>query len=468
MVKGTFKKATFFQLAFMIYGAVCAGAFGLEDMISSAGPGIAIITLIIVPFLFSIPVSFAVGELTTMLPIEGGQYRWSRMAFGDFWGFQAGWWAWMTGVVTNGIFAVLFANYVEYWLPAIKDYNLAALLPNGSAGIQHSALIQNLFSKMSVHWLICLGLIWFMHVLNLRGIQVVGNTAILLSIILLIPFAIMLGLGVAKWQHNPFSPLLAPEKNLLSGFGSALMIAIWLYSGYDKLSAAAEEVENPQKIFPPALFFAATLSMLSYVLPTVAGLAALGNWQEWAGAYFSTAAAQLGGAWLGHAMTFGALCSNALLLNVTMLAASRYPLTLAEDGFLPKFLTKIHLNYGTPTQSLLWGSMTYSVLALFDFTQLAIIYSWFLMSSYILLFANVWMMRRTHAQMPRPFKIPFGKIGLFLAMLPTCVIALVAIGSTVFEDGEFSRRQFLIGTLTLLSGPVVYGMVRVLKSKSDR
>jgi amino acid transporter len=453
------KKATFFQLAFMIYGAVCAGAFGLEDMISSAGPGIAILTLLIVPFLFSVPVSFAVGELTAMLPVEGGQYRWARQAFGDFWGFQAGWWAWMTGVVTNGIFAVLFANYVEYWLPTIRDYHLAALLQNWPL----PDLLKNLFAKVSVHWLICLSLIWFMHVLNLRGIQVVGNTAILLSIILLVPFAIMIVLGVASWQHNPFSPFHAPGKNFVSGFGSALVIAIWLYSGYDKLSAAAEEVENPQRLFPPALFFAVTLAMLSYVLPTVAGLATLGNWQEWAGAYFSPAATLIGGAWLGHAMTFGALCSNALLLNVTMLAASRYPLTLAEDGFLPRFLSKPHPKYGTPAQSLFWGSITYSVLALFDFTQLTIIYSWFLMSSYILLYANVWMMRRTHAEMPRPFKIPFGQAGLFLAMLPTCVIALVAMGSTVFVDGEFSRRQLIIGALTLLSGPVVYGVVRLLK-----
>jgi amino acid transporter len=435
----TTKKANFLQLAFMIYGAVCAGAFGLEDMISSAGPGIALITLMIMPFLFSIPISLAVGELTTMFPVEGGNYRWSRMAFGDFWGFQAGWWAWMTGVVTNGLFAVLFADYLQHWIPDLTGLK---------------------------HWLVCLGLIWLMHYLNMRGIQVVGTTAILLSIILLMPFVIMLVLGIAQWQHNPFSPIVAPGKNLVSGFGSALVLAIWLYSGYDKLSAAAEEVENPQRTFPPALFFAATLSMLSYVLPTLAGLAAKGNWQAWSGAYFSSIAAQIGGSWLGDAMTFGALCSNALLLNVTMLAASRYPLTLAEDGFLPRFLRKQHPQFGTPTQSLLWGSITYSLLSLFDFTQLIIIYSWFQMSSNILLYANVWAMRRSHAETPRPFKIPFGKSGLLLAMLPTCIMALVAIVSTVFEDGEFSRQQLMIGMLALLSGPVIYGMVILLKRQA--
>ncbi len=431
------KKANFLQLAFMIYGAACAGAFGLEDMISGAGPGIALITLVVMPFLFSIPISFAVAELTTMMPVEGGQYRWSRMAFGDFWGFQAGWWAWMTGVVTNGSFTVLFANYLQNWLP-------------GLTGVYH--------------WLACLGLIWSMHYLNVRGIQVVGNTAIALSIVLLIPFVIMLALGIAQWQHNPFSPLLAPDKNLITGFGSALVLAIWLYSGYDKLSAAAEEVENPQRIFPPALMFAATLAMLSYVLPTLSGLAALGNWQEWAGAYFSSAAKQMGGAWLGNFMTFGALCSNALLLNVTMLAASRYPLTLAEDGFFPKFLTHLHPRFGTPTFSLLVGSLTYSVLTLFDFTQLIIIYCWFQMSSNILIYANVWAMRRKHPEMKRPFQIPFGMPGMFLAMLPTGVIAFVAMGSTVFQDGIFNSKQFLIGGLALLSGPVGYAVVKIVKS----
>lgn len=82
------------------------------------------------------------------------------------------------------------------------------------------------------------------------------------------------------------------------------------------------------------------------------------------------------------------------------------------------------------------------------------------MSSYILLYANVWRMRRTHAEMPRPFKIPFGKPGLFLAMLPTCLIALIAMSNAVFVEGKFDRGQLLIGALALLSGPVVYGVVR--------
>lgn len=436
---GSIKKASFLQLAFMIYGAACAGAFGLEDMISDAGPGVALITLALMPFLFSVPVSFATAELTTAFPVEGGNYRWSRMALGDFWGFQAGWWAWMTGVVTNSLFAVLFANYLKYWWPEMSALQ---------------------------HWLSAVTLIWLLNYLNVRGIEVVGRSAILLSIILLIPFAIMLVIGIANWQHNPFSPFVVPGKTAVAGFGSAIVLAIWLYSGYDKLSAATEEVENPQHNFPPALFLAATMAMLSYLLPTLAGLAAQGDWEKWSGAYFSTIAGDMGGPWLGHAMTIGALCSNALLLNVTMLSTSRLPFTIAQDGFLPRFLANRHLRFGTPTPALFWCSITYSLLSLFDFTQLTIIYAWFQMSSYILLYINVWVMRRTHAETPRPFKIPFGKPGLFLAMFPTCFFALVAIASTVYEDSQFIWKQVLIGALALLSGPIVYLIVTLLKKQT--
>ena len=54
----------------------------------------ALVFLAFVPFFWSIPISFASAELNSLLPVQGGFYRWSRAAFGDFWGFQCGWWNW--------------------------------------------------------------------------------------------------------------------------------------------------------------------------------------------------------------------------------------------------------------------------------------------------------------------------------------------------------------------------------------
>lgn len=58
-------------------------------------------------------------------------------------------------------------------------------------------------------------------------------------------------------------------------------------------------------------------------------------------------------------MTLGGLISNALLLSVTMLAVSRIPLVVAQDGYLPGFLRRHHPVFGTPSQSLLVGSVAY-------------------------------------------------------------------------------------------------------------
>lgn len=423
------RKATLLQLTFMIYGAACAGAFGLEDMISSAGPGAALVTLIVMPFIFSVPMAYAVGELTAAFPIQGGNYRWSRMAFGDFWGFQAGWWAWMSGVVVNSMFAVLFADYLQRWIPGM-----------GGLG----------------HWLAAVFLIWSMFGLNVKGVCVVGNASVALSLILLAPFVVLIALGVAHWGRNPFVPFTAPPKSLLAGFGSAAALGIWLYSGFDKLSTAAEEVEDPQRSFPVALFLAATLTMLSYVLPPLAALAADGDWKAWSGAYFPTAAERLGGPWLGATMLFGALCSNALLLNVTMLSASRVLQCMAEDDFIPKPFARLHPEYGTPALALTVGSVVYSLFALFNFTQLAIIYAWFQMGSYILLYVNVWELRRSRPDAPRPFKVPFGEPGLWASLGLTSSLALLAIVSSLFKDGSFSGPQATIGVLALLSGPAAY------------
>ena len=75
--------------------AYCAGGpFALESMISTSGPGLGLTFLLVVPLLFSVPIALATAEMTTLMPVEGGFYRWSRAALGEFWGFQCGWWNW--------------------------------------------------------------------------------------------------------------------------------------------------------------------------------------------------------------------------------------------------------------------------------------------------------------------------------------------------------------------------------------
>src|ERR1700693_2093972 len=87
--------------------AYCAGGpFSLESMVSTSGPGLGLTFLVVVPILFAVPISLATAEMTTLMPVEGGFYRWSRAALGDFWGFQCGWWNWTGTFLMSGSYGV--------------------------------------------------------------------------------------------------------------------------------------------------------------------------------------------------------------------------------------------------------------------------------------------------------------------------------------------------------------------------
>ena len=106
------RKAGLFYLVFVMFSYTTGGPFGLEDMVTTSGPGITLLYLLLLPFFWCIPVSLVSAELTTAMPVEGGFYRWTRAAFGDFWGFLAGWWNWSASFLLGGAYAVLFADYL--------------------------------------------------------------------------------------------------------------------------------------------------------------------------------------------------------------------------------------------------------------------------------------------------------------------------------------------------------------------
>ncbi len=103
------KKISLIHLVGIIYFTVSGGAFGLEELVSSAGPGLALLLLIVTPLLWSLPVALMVAEMGSMLPLQGGYYRWVHFALGRFWGFLEGWWTWLSircsSPITPGIFS---------------------------------------------------------------------------------------------------------------------------------------------------------------------------------------------------------------------------------------------------------------------------------------------------------------------------------------------------------------------------
>src|SRR5258708_2594038 len=100
-----------------MYSYNTAGPFGLEDQIRTSGPGMALIYQLFILFFWCIRFWLVAAERPTAMPVEGGFYRWTREAFGDFWGFLAGWWNWCASFLLGGAYAVLFTDNVAHYMP---------------------------------------------------------------------------------------------------------------------------------------------------------------------------------------------------------------------------------------------------------------------------------------------------------------------------------------------------------------
>ena len=417
-----------------MYSYTTGGPFGLEDQVTTSGPGLTLLYHLVLPFFWCIPVSLVVAELTTAIPVEGGFYRWVRAGYGDFWGFLAGWWNWTASFVLGGAYAVLFSDYLSFYFPHIAGWK---------------------------HFLTSAALIVVIAYINVRGIQMVGIAATALEIFILLPVAALCFIAAGKWQHNPFVPFIPPHVPIFQVFGVGLALGLWLYSGYEQLSSVAEEVENPQRNYPLSLAMVVPLSIATYFLPTMLSLAALGNWQQWHTGYFSDAAQLIGGRWLGFWMTLAAMVTNISLLNATVLTSTRMPSTMAEDGYLPPLFTTKHSRYGTPWIAILVSSGCYALFALRSLTQLITVYAWLRIATTVMTVLAAWKLRRKEPHLPRPFHIPWGRTGLVYVVGAPIVMAGVAL----LGSDRFALHW---GPVAILLGPVAYLFVRKMRTRHER
>ena len=96
--------ATFFM--------VSGGPYGMEDILGGAGYGWAIVILLVVPVIWSLPTALMIGELAAAIPDEGGFYVWVRRGLGPFWGYQEGWLSLSASIFDMALYPSIFVLYL--------------------------------------------------------------------------------------------------------------------------------------------------------------------------------------------------------------------------------------------------------------------------------------------------------------------------------------------------------------------
>ena len=429
------KKLRLLPLIGATYFMVAGGPYGLEDILGKAGYGKALLLLILVPLVWSLPTSLMVGELSSALPEEGGYYIWVRRALGPFWGFQNAWLSLAASVFDMAIYPVTFVLY------------LTRIAPTWTAGYR--------------------GTLWALAVVlgcslwNLRGAKAVGSGAVWLFAALLSPFVILIAFGLFR-AHPAFANLSAPTDT--PDLAGALSVCLWNYMGWDNASTVAQEVDDPQRTYPRAMLSAAALVALTYILPLAAvALAGIPAAQFSTGAW-ADAARQLGGPWLALAVVAGGCLSGVGMFNALMLSYTRVPYALALEGLLPAPYTRLTRS-GVPWLSLLTCAVAWALALRLSFERLISIDLVLYGASLILEFIALAVLRiRQPALMPRPFRIPGGTPAtIAVGIVPT---ALIFFALYAARDEKVAGLPALVfALLVAAAGPLIYLGARTVNRK---
>lgn len=406
----------------MIFCLCAAGAYGIEDMIPQAGPGLTLVMLIVLPFLWSTPMGLVAAELGSAIPEEGGFYKWVQRACGEFWGFQAGWWRTISIYVDNTIYVVLAGSYVA----AVVD-----LSPEEEYLFKASMVV-------------------FFTYINIRGLKDVGFVTSTISLLVMIAFALVAAVGFANWQSNPFEPFTPPDQTLLQSVGAGIAIGVWVYSGYESMSTMAGEIEDPQ-VIPKATLITVPLIMAVYILPTMGGLASLGSWDQWASegglSYGDVMTSQFPA--LAVVFVLVAVIANFSLFNTYIASGSRGFFALAADSLAPKTLVKCSKDRGVPYIAVLSLGAFSLFASMLPFEVIVVVDVMLFIAAYVLIFISACILRIREPELERPFKVPFGTWGFIAMCIPPVAIAFLVL----FISGT---DYFLGGMLALVSGPVAY------------
>ena len=417
-------------------------------------------------FLFLIPAALVSAELGGAFSDKGGGvYTWVKEAFGPRWGFVAIWLQWIQNVV---------------WYPTVLAFSAAAI----AYVVGRPALATNGYYVGTF----CIAAYWVATLVTLRGVGVIAKVtswAFLAGTVL--PGVVIIALAVT-WivQGSPVAmlhPAATDPASVMSmagghahprffphisGMGDIAFLAgvILLFAGVEVHAVHANEMTNPKKQFPAALFVASVIIILLFTLGSFAVATVLPNGQinlqEGLMKAFQQIFTQFGIGWATPVvcllLAFGGIGGVMSWIS----GPSRGLLWTAQEGEIPPFLAKTNKN-GVQVSILLVQGAIVTVLALTYFVMTDVSVAFFLLSAmtvtlylimYMLMYAAAIRLRHSQPDLKRSYRVPGGDAGMW------CVAGVGFAGVLfAFVVGFFPPSQLPVGSPTLYVGLVAGGTV---------
>jgi len=430
-----------------------AAVLGPRWIAAAAHNGTSSISLwVLAAVLFFLPTALIIIELSTRFPAEGGLYVWSKEAFGDFHGFVAGWSYWIytffyfPGLLTASVAMSVYIGGPKYaWLAASPRYLLWA-----SLGLLAIAVLFNIVGLDIGKWL-----------------QNAGGVSTYVPLLMLVDIGAYVALHRGSATHLSWKSSLPVWNWDTVNFWSNIAFA---FTGMELVCAMSEEVREPRKTFPRAIYASAALIAVIYIVATIAlmGLQTPAQTDVRNGVFqgISGGSALLGIAWFGVVAALLVTVGNAGGIGATVAGVARVPFVAGIDRYLPAFFGKIHPRWKTPHLSILVQAGISAAILLLSQINATVIgaYQFLVDMSVILYFIPFLYMyaaairlsyRQDRQAGGQAVLVPGGKPGMWIAGALAFLITLGSMALAAIPPGGENKIVFegkLVGCTVLFIG----------------
>ncbi|HET7102930.1 MAG TPA: APC family permease [Terracidiphilus sp.] len=408
---------------------------------------------------FFIPGALVINELSSRFPREGGLYAWSREAFGPFHGFIAGWTYWI---------------YTVFYFPGLllASASMSAYILGGRG----SSLADNRGFLLSVS----LAMLLVAVVLNIVGLNVgkwlqnAGGVGTYVPLLILVGVAAVVGLRHGSVTHFTLAGMMPTWNWDTVNFWSQIAFA---FTGLELVSAMSEEIHNPQKTLPRAVFGAGALIALMYIVGTFAvlSLAPAASLDPKSGVFhaITIGSATLRIGFLGVLAAVLVTVGNAGGVGSTVAGVARVPFVVGIDRYLPASFARIHPRWKTPYISILVQAVLSGAILLvsqinettrgaYQVLIDAAIILYFI--PFLYMFAAVIKLayRRNRTENSNAVLVPGGKAGVWICGSLGFLVVLLGIAVSLIPPGESASKlgfelKLVAGTvISILIGLVLY------------
>jgi amino acid transporter len=414
---------------------------------------------VLAAILFFVPGALVINELSSRFPEEGGIYAWARDAFGPFHGFIAGWTYWI---------------YTVFYFPGLllASASMSAYV----VGARGAALAQD---RTYLLWC-SMALLLVAVVLNIIGLNIgkwlqnAGGVGTYVPLLILAAVAAAVWLRHGSATHFTVANMLPTWNWDTINFWSQIAFA---FTGLELVSCMAEEVRNPRKTLPRAVFGAGALIALMYIGGTFAVLAlvAAADLDPQSGVFHAitvgSVALRIG--FLGVLAAILVTAGNAGGVGSTVAGVARVPFQVGIDRYLPAAFGKIHPRWRTPYISILVQAVLSGAILLasqvnestrgaYQFLIDAAIILYFIPFLYMFAAAIKLAGRKDRAENPLAVLVPGGIAGVWLCSGLGFLVILIGIFVSLVPPGDSENKlgfelKLLLGTVvSILIGLALY------------